>query len=132
MNRFDFLGIAASVACMIHCALPAILLGFAAFAGNLGMVDMHGIIPHEWEKPLELAFVGLAWLSVYQSQKGHQRKNTLIPMYFAVGLFSVSVLLHETLPMAIYVSLFSSATLVFFHGYNLWFSFRTQKACKVK
>ncbi|MFD2037226.1 MerC domain-containing protein [Belliella marina] len=123
----DFMGISASVLCLIHClAFPILIsMGFIFNSDEHHHHDHdHAHIHWHW---MDFLFVFLAVWAVINAAKSTQSKAIKIALWVAVSIFSVGVLLHDVYSWMIFVSLVASISLVIIHIIN-W---KYHRNCKV-
>lgn len=133
--KADFLGMSASVLCMIHClALPLFIsLGFVVksmdgHAGHHHHDHDHGHFHIHWDwHMLDYVFVALALWAVYQASKQAASRAIKIALWMSVSIFSVAILLHDLNEYMLLVSLFASLGLFITHVIN-W---RSHKKCNI-
>ncbi|MCH7403456.1 MerC domain-containing protein [Belliella kenyensis] len=115
----DLMGISASLLCMIHCLAIPVMISLGFIFGH----DDHSHHDHDhhihfhghW---MDFIFVALAIWAVLNASKTTHSKGIKIALYIAVTIFSVAVLLHESISWMIYVSLIASLSLVIVHIIN--------------
>lgn len=123
----DFMGISASILCLIHClAFPVLIsLGFI-FSPVDNHTHEHDHVHFDWHW-MDFLFVALAIWAVYNAVKSTQSKSIKIALWIAVSIFSVGVLLHDVFSWMLYISLLASIGLVIIHIIN-W---KYHRKCKV-
>jgi chromate transport protein ChrA len=108
----DFLGISASILCMIHCMVIPVMI-------SMGYIFKFSDEAHEehWHF-LDYMFIALALVAVLNAAKNTNSKVIKIALWTAVSIFSVAIFLHEINPWMIVVSVASSLALLFIHIIN--------------
>lgn len=132
--KADFLGMSASVLCMIHClALPLfVALGFVVknmdgHAGHDHHHD-HGHFHFHWDwHLLDYFFIVLALVAVYQASKQAASRAIKLALWMSVSIFSIAILLHDWNQYMLVVSLLASVALFVTHLVN-W---KTHKKCNI-
>ena len=104
-NRADLIGVGGSILCIVHCLVLPVLVLTGAWAGSEG----------HWES-LDYFFILLAVLAVYFSVRDLAHPLIRLGLWLSWVGFSVSILLHEAYPKALYASLGFSLVLMLFHG----------------
>lgn len=127
LHRSDLIGILASLACMVHCMLPPVLLGMTAVAGHAGHSWLHHLLDEEYHHYMDWAFVLLAGLSVYYSLKSPTSRWVKWGLVVSFVGFGVFVLLHEFWHESLYISITFSLALVVFHGIKVSQAFTGKK-----
>lgn len=112
-SRADYIGIAGSVLCVIHClATPALLLGITFFGDNYLVADLH---------KLDFVFILVNGAAVYYATRSHQVKWVNLLLWSAFVIFSASLLLEHNWSFFRYLSYFGSLLLIVGHSLNLYF-----------
>ncbi|MFC0655006.1 MerC domain-containing protein [Mongoliitalea lutea] len=133
--KADFLGMSASVLCMIHClAVPLFVsLGFIVknmdgHAGHHHHDHEHGYFHFHWDwHMLDYLFILLALVAVFQASKQANSRAIKLALWMSVSIFSVAILLHDLHNSMLFVSLGASLALFGTHIVN-W---KTHKKCNI-
>lgn len=104
--KSDVVGISASFACIIHCMATPVLvsLGFIlneSFFGQWALFDY--------------VFILMALVAVSMSAKSTSSSLLKVAFWLALAIFSTSIVMHDELIGAHYLSLGSSVFLIFLH-----------------
>ena len=106
--KADSLGVISSLLCLIHCVmLPIMVVG--------------GIVHEDWgghTHTLDYVFVALALVAVFFATRHSHSKKIRVGLWVGIGWFSVSILLHDVSPIALYSSVLASCVLVLLHVLN--------------
>ena len=107
----DFVGIAGSVLCLIHCLLtPALALGGSLSVhqhGTGGLLD------------LDYFFILFNGIAVFFATRDHKIPALRLFLWVAFALFSFSILLENQNPTFKLLGYFGSTLLIAGHVYNL-------------
>jgi len=110
-SKADFMGIAGSILCLIHCLItPALALGTSLTAHNhlLG-----GIID------LDYFFIFINGLAVYFATREHRLPALRLFLWGAFLLFAVSLILENYYPAFKVLGYLGSGLLIAGHVYNV-------------
>src|SRR5690554_3397812 len=93
--KSDFLGISASLLCILHClALPVLV--------SVENVFLFADTGH-WHG-MDYLFIALGILAVIISSRNTNIYSIKLGLWLVISIFSVSILLHKTWPLMIYIS----------------------------
>ena len=107
-RKSDWMGIASSVGCIIHCLLmPVLLSGAASFTA------------HEEYRWLDFLFLALAAVAVWFSARKTNSPIIKALLIAAWAVFAGSIIWEETLPFASLLMYFGSVLLIVGHVLNL-------------
>ena len=107
-GRADYVGIAGSVLCLVHCLVtPALALG------STFTVNSHAA------PGLDYLFILVNGLAVYFATREHKVLPLSLVLWGASGLFAVSLLLEDTVPVFRLGGYLGSVLLIGGHVYNL-------------
>lgn len=107
-RKSDWMGIASSVGCIIHCLLmPVLLSGAASFTA------------HEEYHWLDFLFLALAAVAVWFSARKTNLLAVRILLIAAWAVFAGSIIWEETLPFASVLMYAGSVLLIVGHVLNL-------------
>jgi hypothetical protein len=113
-NFFDYLGIASSGLCFIHCILPPLLLIF-----NISIAETPGF---------NYLFLFISFIAVFNATKHHSKSSLVIWLWLAFALTSMGILFEEDFPHLEYLVYTSSFALIGGHIWNI----KHCQTCKVK
>lgn len=112
-GKADYMGIAGSVLCLIHClATPALALGSSFFAHN--HEAGHGVGFN-----FDYIFILVNGLAVHFAAREHKLPLLRLFLWGSWLLFSVSLLLEKSHPFFQIMGYVGSGLLIAGHGYNL-------------
>lgn len=118
----DFVGISASLLCMVHCTFYPFLisLGILMKATDtgpryFGTKYQHAHIGWHW---IDYLFVAMAIWAVFNAVKSTHSYFIKIGLWASVTVFSFAILLHHLSESMLYVSLSASLVLLIFHILN--------------
>jgi hypothetical protein len=110
-RRADYVGIAGSVLCLVHCLVtPALAVGTSLTAGHQVVAGF---------LPLDYLFILINGMAVYYATRGHKHAVLRVVLWLAFGLFSLSLLLENQAPVFAWLGYLGSGLLVLGHGLNL-------------
>ncbi|KEO74421.1 MerC domain-containing protein [Anditalea andensis] len=105
-SKSDFIGISASIACIVHClAAPALV--------SIGYIFNYTILGH-WHI-LDYFFIVIAVIAVYFSTRNSPSSRLKYLFWIIVSMFSLSILLHERYEGLEVITLLSSIFLIILH-----------------
>ena len=107
-RKSDWMGIASSVGCLIHCLLMPVLLSSAA-----------SFTAHEEYHWLDFIFLALAAVAVWFSARKTNVLAVRILLIVAWAVFAGSIIWEETLPFASVLMYLGSVLLIVGHVLNL-------------
>lgn len=107
-RKSDWMGIASSVGCLIHCLLMPVLLSSAA-----------SFTAHEEYHWLDFIFLALAAVAVWFSARKTNMLAVRILLIVAWAVFAGSIIWEETLPFASVLMYLGSVLLIVGHVLNL-------------
>ncbi|WP_247236921.1 MerC domain-containing protein [Telluribacter sp. SYSU D00476] len=110
-GRADYVGIAGSLLCIVHCLLTPVLA-----VGSSLTVDDHTIAGF---LHLDYLFVLVNGLAVYYATRGHKFPLVKLILWLAFGLFAVSILLEGTATVFVWLGYIGSGVLIAGHAVNL-------------
>ncbi len=105
-NLYDYVGIASSGLCFLHCTLlPVVLVAMKA---------------GETEYPFfDFLFLGVSFVAVYFSVRHHQGTLLKKMLWGFFGLLAVSILMEEVSPVFEYLGYVAALGLISAHVYNI-------------
>lgn len=111
-RKADYIGIAGSVLCIIHClAAPALVVTSSLLRTDATL--QAGFLS------LDYAFIAVNIVAVYFATRHHSTSGIRAALWGFLLLFSISLLLEDVSPVFEYVAYAASAGLVFSHLMNL-------------
>lgn len=121
-QKSDFLGIAISGLCVLHCALTPILFSISPLFGKAisKHPTLHG--PWYWEV-LDLVFLLSGLFAVYLSN--HRKKNNKVKALLWITWIILAIgLMFEYLHISfgIYIMYLGSLGLIVAHSFSYWFT----------
>jgi hypothetical protein len=113
--RLDAMGVFLSVACLVHCSVPAILIG------AMPAVTLSAAVGHELHGVLAVLVLLVAALSLVPGYRLHRRRATLVLGGSGVAALCLGALLPHaaSLGTATLVTVSGSALVVTAHVLNL-------------
>lgn len=110
-GKADFVGIAGSLLCLIHCLItPALAIG-----GSLSAHEQLAVGPLH----LDYFFILINGVAVYFATRDHKIPVLQLFLWSSFVLFSSSLLLEDINPAFKVTGYLGSAFLILGHGYNL-------------
>jgi len=110
-SRADYLGIAGSLLCLVHCVATPLLLLTSGWlrdpAWRLGFLS------------LDYVFIGLNVLAVYLASRHHASPSVKKALWSFLSLFTIALLLEEVRAAFAYLTYAASAGLIVTHLINL-------------
>ncbi|MPR35306.1 MerC domain-containing protein [Salmonirosea aquatica] len=109
-SKADYMGIAGSVLCLIHCLItPVLALGtsLTAHSHTIGVID------------LDYFFILINGVAVYFATREHRNPLLRLFLWSAFLLFSVSLILENYFPAFRTLGYLGSGLLIAGHVYNL-------------
>lgn len=108
----DYIGITGSVLCIIHCIVTPILAVSSSLLFKDTLVEgMH---------LLGYAFILINGVAVYYATRNTHSVQLNRFLWFAFGVFAISLALEEVSEVFHYISYAGSAMLIIGHGLNLY------------
>jgi hypothetical protein len=111
----DYLGIASSSICFVHCILPPLLMLF-----NIGLTET---------PEFNYLFLFISFIAVFNTTRYHPHKGVVGWLWAAFCLTSLGVLFEDDLPVLEYLIYLSTLALIGGHIWNIWYA-RKCMACK--
>lgn len=112
-GQADYIGIAGSILCIIHClATPALALGSSLVPGHHYLIG--GVLS------MDYIFIAVNGIAVFMATKDHNWPWLRVFLWFSFALFASSLLLEDRAHVFEIASYVGSALLVVGHGYNLY------------
>ncbi len=110
-KKADYLGIAGSVLCIIHCLLtPVLIMTSTLLKDNLVRTSVLG---------LDYVFIGVNVMAVYFATRHATSPAIKMALWSFLALFAGALLLEHTNRVFEYLTYVASAGLVFTHLLNL-------------
>jgi hypothetical protein len=110
-RKADYIGIAGSVLCIIHCLITPVLLMTTALFQNeklrIGYLS------------LDYVFIGVNIIAVYFATRHYVHPLIKKSLWGFLSLFSIALLLEDVNPFFEYVAYIASAGLVITHLLNI-------------
>lgn len=117
-KKADWLGIVASVVCLIHCAAAPLFLVIQPIISGMAIHDHHH--HHNEHSYWHYIFLALAFVAVWSSARRTHIVRVKVALWFFLVLFSLGIFLesdHSNLPTFLLYT--GSIGLVAAHVYNL-------------
>lgn len=111
-GRADYVGIAGSLLCIVHCLLTPVL----AVGSSLAVEHHHSVAGF---LRLDYLFILVNGLAVYYATREHKLPLVKGLLWLAFGLFAVSLLLEGTAAAFVWLGYIGSGLLVAGHTINL-------------
>ena len=108
-KQADILGIVSAGLCVVHCLLVPFLIVYGVSTEGFGS---------SWEH-LDWGFIGLSGLAVFLATRHEKNQRLALYMWSCFLIFTLSLLLHELWPLALYLSIVSTLGLATLHLIHL-------------
>ncbi len=118
---YDYLGIASSGICLVHClATPILMLVQAYYKTDLSVSDQEGL------RYLDYLFVAICFVAVYYTTQDVISSPISTVFWLFFGAFAISILFEDDFQYLNFVGYFSSVALIITHLINI----RNCKKCQ--
>ncbi|QRR03507.1 MerC domain-containing protein [Dyadobacter sandarakinus] len=112
-NKADYVGIAGSVLCIIHCLLVPAAVAFGSGFGHVHHADFSLL-------SLDMLFILINGLAVFYATRDHKSVPVRILLWGGLLVFSVSLIFESRLPVFSWLGYAGSALLIIGHFANLY------------
>lgn len=110
-RKADYIGITGSVLCMLHCLItPVLLLSSSVFQHSSVRIGYLS---------LDYLFIGVNVLAVYLATRHYAPPAIKRSLWAFLSLFTIALLLENSVPVFRYMAYVASAGLVITHALNI-------------